>query len=235
METFLATKCKFVWAYIISICLIAFFPQTSDAGLVIAPASASTNMGRFSTFGNEYRIENVINGSGLSIPYISGVTDFNTYIASNPTHIGAAAANVWASQTGTYTGHVDFNLGGQKTIAAFALWNSAQNSSSRVATFTLLASPDDTFANTVNLGSFTTNTSGFSNAVQAEVFTFSATDAAFVRMQITSIAALGGNNVASMGEVAFSAVPELGSAILVGSGLLLALVRKRYNRKLAVE
>lgn len=234
MKKLLETTCKFVGACITCISVITFLPQTADAGLIIAPVSVSTNMGRFGNVGNGYRIDNIINGSGLSSPFVSGVTDFSTYIASNPTHLGSVAANVWASQTGTNTGHVDFDLGGQKTIAAFALWNAAQNSISRVATFNLLASADATFTNTINLGSFATNTSGFSGAVQAQVFTFSATDAAFVRMQITSTAAPGGNNVASMGEVAFSAVPEPSSAMLVGSGILLALVRRRTRLQCSV-
>ena len=54
----------------------------AHAGPILQPASASTNMGSDGSSSPN----NTRNQSGLSVPYTSLVTDFDAYIASNPTH-----------------------------------------------------------------------------------------------------------------------------------------------------
>ncbi|MFO0953729.1 MAG: hypothetical protein U0835_21750 [Isosphaeraceae bacterium] len=72
---------------------------------------------------------------------------------------------------------MDFNLGGTFSVDRFALWNLGGGGTNNVVGFTLLASPDNTFATTTNLGSFTADPSGSSSTVPLQVFSFAATSA----------------------------------------------------------
>ncbi len=213
----------------LAVALLGLAPA-ARAGLILQPASASTNMGTgFRTSPNNTR-----NQSGLSAGYTSGVTDFDTYIASNPTHNSGSAANDWDSAFANTTGNFDFALGGTFTLQSFALWNLGNNSLANVRGFELLADDNAAFSSPTSLGTFDANpNTGPFGAVLPEVFTFAPTTAAFVRMHITSNN--GSQNVTTFGEAAFevqaspTAVPEPGSlAILAAGGLgLLGYARRR--------
>jgi hypothetical protein len=190
----------------------------AHADFILDPATASTSMG--TGFGSP---NNVINQSGLSTTYTSLVTNFASYIASNPTHNSILNANDWISPFGTPTGNFDFGLGGTFTIDSFALWNFPTPAG--VVGFQLLASADSSFSSTTSLGTFTAhpNNVGLATAVQPEVFTFAPTSAAFVRMVITSN---NGDLNTGFGEAAFSvqatatATPEPASVTLAVLGAL---------------
>jgi hypothetical protein len=201
------------------------------AGLILQPTSASTNMG--SSAGSP---GNTRNQSGLSAGYTSGVTDFDTYIASNPTHDSVLGNASWFSSINTTTGNFDFALGSTFILQSFALWNIGGNVGVNVRGFELLADDNAAFSSPTSLGSFTANpNTGPVFAVLPEVFTFAPTSAAFVRMRIIS-----NNNDApqtAFGEAAFevqspTAVPEPGSlTLLVAGGLgLLGYARRRRAR-----
>jgi hypothetical protein len=195
------------------------------AGVILQPASASTNMGTDGGSPNSVR-----NQSGLSAGYTSGVTDFDSYIAGSPTHNGHFDRNIWASARGTTTGNFDFALGapqgGTFTVESFALWNFEESSNDGVRGFELLASTDASFSSgtTTSLGTFTASRAGLHAAVPAQVFHFAPTSAAFVRMVITSN--YGDTQFTGFGEAAFevqsspAAVPEPGSLALLGLGAL---------------
>ena len=88
------------------------------AGVIISPESAtatSVEMPDISV------IENAIDQSGLSTGFTSGVTDFDTYIDSNPTHNHSNANSYWGATFDTPT--MTFDLGNEFTIDALALWN----------------------------------------------------------------------------------------------------------------
>ena len=204
------------------------------ADFILDPASASTNAAIVVASPSH-----AINQSGLSAPYTSGVTDFAAYIASNPTHNSGPAANSFAGHNnslGFTPFNLDFNLGGTFTLDAFALWNFGSNAFVNVVGFDLLASADSSFSSTTLLGSFNANpNTGFGSAVLPEVFTFTPTSAAFVRMRITSN---NGFSSTIFGEAAFSvqaaatSVPEPSTFALLGLGAL-ALVGYARRRKAA--
>jgi hypothetical protein len=211
----------------ITLAVVFAMAPAARAGAILQPAGASTNMGTLASSGPG----NVRNQSGLSTGYISLSTDFDAYIGGNPTHNGLPSANFWASNF-IATGDFDFDLGGTFTIESFALWNRGQDIPTNVVGFTLLASADSAFTSTTTLGSFTANTNtGPANAVAPEVFTFTPTSAAFVRMQITSNNGAS-NNVTSFGEAALEvqAIPEPSSLLLLavgGVGLAATAWRRR--------
>ncbi len=193
---------------LLALAMAVVVPTPARAGLMLQPFAASTNMG---TSGGV--INNVRNQSGL-LPsgYSSEMTDFASYTASTVHNSSSFGTNSWQSSS-SVPGNVDFDLGGVHVIEAFALWNLGSIigfNDAAVQNFTLLASSDDTFTTTTLLGDFVANAPS-ANLVPAQIFTFSPTAAAFVRMEITSNHGQPGGSV-GFGEAAFevrvNVIPE---------------------------
>jgi hypothetical protein len=198
------------------------YGASAQAGTVLAASAITTDMG---TRNNGSSIENVINQSGLSPSYTSGVTNFATYTAT-ATEAHGDVSDVWQSND-IKTGDVIFTLGASETIAAFALWNG--DSTYAVKGFTLLAANNSSFTNATTLGSFTAN-AGSSSAELAQVFNFTATAAKYVEMEITS------NYLGTFTEVDEAAfeqvppvVPEPPSIIMMTAGATGALLLWRRS------
>jgi hypothetical protein len=192
---------------------------SANAAFIIAPTAASTNMGNVST------LVNIINQTGLSSGYFSGVTDFDTYIASNPTH-GIVNSTRWFSTT--QLGYIDFDLGGLHTIESFALWNVGMTSAANVTQFTLIADDNPAFSSPTAL---LTNQSANPNngptaASFAEVFGFTPVVASYVRLQITSN---NGSPLTGVKEVAFegTVIPEPSPVLLSLVALSAMALRRR--------
>lgn len=78
--------------------LVAAFSGQSFASTIVAPVTAVATSEFISASGKDFSIANTINQHGLSLPYINGVTDFDSYLASQPTHTSVADDNEWFSQ-----------------------------------------------------------------------------------------------------------------------------------------
>lgn len=177
-------------------------PASALADLILQPASATSTQTQFGA------PDNARNQSGLSTGYTSQVTDFDSYIASNPLHDSTAQANRWTSTS--LPASIDFALDGSFTIHKIAFWNQGTGIGSTLA-FTLIAADDAAFTNPTTLGSFNPVAVGDPSAVAAQVFTFAPTEAQFVRFTATQSNGFDG---ATVGEVAF-ALPEPSTALLV--------------------
>ena len=200
--------------------------STSHADTILQPVSASTSI----PVGPVGTIDNLCNQSGLSVGYTSLVDDFDSYLASNPTHDHGYGENIWGASEGIRSGDIDFDLGGTFLIESMALWNLI-NDSSAIGQFNLMVDDNPAFSSAVSLGSFeTSNTLGVMSNTAAEVFTFNPTSAAFVRLEILNTHSDASYAVA-FSEVAFSVVPEPTALTLAVSGLLgLVLCGWRRNQ-----
>ncbi|MGK7879936.1 MAG: PEP-CTERM sorting domain-containing protein [Crocosphaera sp.] len=190
----------------------------AQAGTIVQPTAISTSMGNFSA---SFDIGNIIDQSGLSQTYTSGVDDFDTYIGLNPTDSGGANERwVGTSQTGTIT----FDLGQSLNTTRLALWNSTFSISS-VTAFEVYADDDGDFGNggITLLGNFNPLFDG--DPANPQVFDFTDSVTQFIHFNIT---ANGGFSGASLSEVAFeggvATTPEPTSLIglvAISGGLLL--------------
>lgn len=212
----------------IALATLVFLPLAANAAAILQPLSASTNMGEF-FLGNR-----AINKSGLSRTYTSLVTDFDAFIATNPTAAHGNGANIWGSTLGVRAGNFDLNLGGTFLVSGMAFWNLVGDVSS-VRQFNLLADSDASFGNPVNLGLFTaSNVLGIGASTSAQVFTFPQTTAAFIRIQILNTWSPTSDH-AAFNEVAFKATsvpaPEPTATCLLGLGALGLASRRRRQRE----
>lgn len=222
-EKNLAQPTGFARLLVLGLCSLT--GSLAQAGTILQPAAASTNMGNYS---NQYLPDFAINQSALTPAYTSGVTDFATYTATANTGIaGGSGYNIWYSSQGVLTGNFDFDLGGTHTIDALALWNDPQNAGQGVKQFNLYASGDSLFTSPTLLGSYSA-VNGLGSANLAQIFSFSPTAAAYVRMQILSNN--GSSFVTGISEAAFdvAVVPVPAAAWLLGSAFsTLGLFRRR--------
>jgi hypothetical protein len=197
------------------------------SGEIFAPTSAVINAGG-PGFGS---INDTLNQSGLSSGYTSGVTDFDSYIGTNPTHTLVFAGYEWFSNDGTSSASVTYDLGSLIGIDALALWN---EESSGIGTLDLFGSADGTLFTL--LGSFNPLDNPYAD-YPAEVFTFEAALLQFVRFDMSDCpqADPGSFQACAIGEVAFRTadvtpgVPEPGAwaMLLLGFGAVGFSMRRR--------
>ena len=100
---------------------------TSNLGIgatILAPVAASTDMGEDPSTS----VENLINQSHLTESYLSLSTDFDDYIARNPTSVylreGGVEMPWWESSPGVRSGNIDLILGQETMIDGFAIMSS---------------------------------------------------------------------------------------------------------------
>lgn len=202
-----------------------------NAGAIVSPVAVSaTNSYPDITFGTP---ENLINQGGLLSGFVSGVTDFSTYIASNPQHGSLSAGAEWFTANNASSATLTFNLGSVLSIASVAAWVDEFWGAGDIE---VLLSVDDIAYSSV--GSFAPT--DWDTSVQsygADVFSFAPTSAQYVQLSLSGcpqpLSISGGG--CGMGEVAFNSVaatvPEPGTLVLMGWGIagLLSTRRRQAN------
>ncbi|MBV9880782.1 MAG: PEP-CTERM sorting domain-containing protein [Gemmatirosa sp.] len=208
------------WSFVL---LLAAAPAGAQA--ILQPLSATSSMG---SFGVSYDPIHAIDQSGLSASYVSGVTPFDTFVASTTTTLLPSNFfdTSWFSANGQPLGTFDFTLASGSTISAFALWTDPQiNSMQGIQRFTLRADDDPTFASATLLGAYSALPGNGDATNFGQVFAFAPTTATYVRLTVLSN--YGSADITGISEAAFrgsaplaTTTPEPASLALVGSGLL---------------
>jgi hypothetical protein len=131
-----------------AVCVAAIVCAASaSAQFIIQPTIVSNTMGE------QPGLEaiHLVDQSGLSAPYASGITNFDTYAAS-VTHPGAGS---WNSAPFVSSGTMVFDLGAIHEVSAMALWQGSNFFSQAIATMSLRGDIDGDFSSgAVTMGSF---------------------------------------------------------------------------------
>lgn len=201
------------------------------AQVIVAPTSATINSGG----PGDGSINNTFNQAGLTSGYTSGVTNFDTYIATNPQHSLVFACCEWFSAFGTSSASVTYDFGTALSLDALALWN---EETAGIGTLDLLWSLDGTSFS--SLGVFNPTDNPVSSDYGPQVFTFAPTGLRYVRFNMSNCPQNPGDYQAcAIGEVAFRstdtvtpAVPEPGTwaMMLLGFGAVGFSLRGRRSR-----
>ena len=215
----------------LALCCAGAMVSGAHAGAILQPLSASSSMGSYSS---QWLPTFAINQSGITPGYTSGVTDFDSYVATAATtNAGASSFGAWFAQNGVTTGNFDFDLGSAQTIESFALWNDRQTAGQGIQDFRLYASADGDsgFASAWQLG--LGDLVAMEGQSTAQVYSFAPTTARYVRIVILSN---HGSSITGFSEAAFelTEVPLPASAWAFASGLLglAGMARRRARRAL---
>ncbi|MEP3244491.1 MAG: VPLPA-CTERM sorting domain-containing protein [Sneathiella sp.] len=206
----------------ICILMAAFlsFATYSNAATILQAQSVSTSGTEDPTYGS---IDSLINQSGLSASYVSGVNDFDNFVATttgfkNPQGIGGVYA--------PFPVNLDFAFSGTVNLDGAAIWN--QIGSASLKEFDLYGSLSGNFDDIILLGSYLHDHQGG----LAFIADFTQTAVSAIRMTINSN--YGYSFSARFDEIAFrgtiSAVPLPAALPLFAAGLI-ALGFRSFRRE----
>ena len=210
--------------------------STAQAGVVVSAQSAqiisgAPGVGAISSTHDQY---------GLLSDYESGVTDFDTYIASNPLHVwdfsvvdaGTTYYYEWFSNFGTTTATVSYDLGVVRFTEGLSLWNEDGNG---IGKLNILGSIDGVTWTTLGSNLSPTN---HAEGVDygADVFSWDAIATRYIKLEASQCPSSSTWVGCSVGEVAFNvaAIPEPSSVAMAGLGLaVVGAVAARRRRQQA--
>jgi hypothetical protein len=195
----------------------ASLAAAANADVVIGATSVTTNT---SVLGSPYSpLSALIDQSGLSANYVSGVTDFDSFTASTTATYSCCFPELAGVTPGQGDlGHITFNFAGPVTIDKIVIWNQAGSGS--LNTFDL--------AGLTGLLTMPGNSQDFPQP--AEVFSFAPTTLSSITLEIQSN--YGSCCATILNEVAFGGsggVPEPAAwaLMIMGFGLAGAGLRRR--------
>lgn len=194
-------RCGCVWAAAAAGGCVAVSTASASPGSILQPVSVTTTAVENSPIGT------TIDQSGLSASYVSGVTDFDTYVPA--TNHGTDPADYWDSDQ-TFPKIVTFDLGQDFDINGFAYWR-AFGGGETIGVFELFTDADDDYDNGAELiQSFIGD-----DVNGGQPFTFDAVNTRYVHLRILSNQ--GSFSFFSVGEFAFresAPIPPSGDVLV---------------------
>lgn len=183
-----------------AICLSATMAVAAHSGTIVAAVSASAT----STNSPSFDIGNTIDQSGLDTTYISGVTDFDTYIGLDPIHTTLASNNEWFTEFGVDSATLTFDLGSSLKLGRIALWN---EEFSGFGTGRVSTSTDGTTYSF--LGTINPVDSPSDLDYGAQIFSLGMTEARYVELAVSGCPQPDGSPqiLCGLGEIAFESLP----------------------------
>ncbi len=198
--------------------LLTLIPNTKGhsahavTNTILQPTSVSSTLLETVRLGFRRLIDQtgLIDETGTSVSYTSGVDDF-TSIVNTARHNGVFFSSrrrfrdntSWANNITNLPVSLTFDLGDSYSINKFALWN--ENGTDAINNFELFADNDNNFDNGRGTSLLRSSANMVPNNSLAQVFSFAATQAQYVHLQINSNH--GREGFIAPGEVAFAEVP----------------------------
>ena len=180
-------------ALVFSISAIGGAP--ASAGVVVGATSVTASAGIPSGYSSPTSVNNLIDQSGLTANYVSGVTDFASFTSTTVASYSCCFPELGGVAGPVSGSYVDFALNNPTTIGAIVMWN--QSGAASLQTFNLLGSNGGPFS---LLGTFTMVDGGS----PAQVFHFSAGVFQEFRVQILTNFGYEGGTI--WNETAFEGV-----------------------------
>lgn len=178
---------------------LSFISTAASAG-VITSGSLYNNTG--GEYGALFTVDRLSNQAGLSAGYTDGVTDFDAYIASAPTHATQESdGGTWLSNgVPNFPIVLDFDLGSSQLVSTLALWNGTAGDNAAIQSFSVFGSDVADFSVSTLMGDFT-NPIGVGGPEPVTVFDLTDLTARFVRIMINSH--YGNSCCIGIGEIAW--------------------------------
>ncbi len=205
-----------LFASVVSI--LSVLTNVSRAATIIAADSVTSSI---SAHGYGYELGYIIDQSGLSASYTSGVTDFASFVGSTTSTTASYADDTSTLHMNAHLGvDFDFVFGSAFAFTKFALWN--DNDHQGIGDFSLYSSADATFSTLTLLTSDTATygPNGYDNSLTAQSFSFGPTNTQYLRLS----AVPSSSSILNFGEVAFggeaSAIPIPATIWLFGTALI---------------
>lgn len=199
------------------------------AGVVLSAVSATADLPTESSY-PDCTPDKMIDQSGLTTGFVSGVTDYSTYMSLNPMNVSAYKDNCYSSENNDFGNGVvlEFDLGGTYDVEHLLVWNGTVNSGNEDTGIkdTVLY-----FSENADFSGSTTYSVVIDRVVDASVahgpFVFDIVGGVSARyVRIDASTNYGNPGHYSVSEVAFGVVPEPATLSLLAIGSL-SLLRRR--------
>ena len=178
--------------------LVMMSSSPAEAGTIVG-GSISSSQGSFTS--PCCILDNMVNQSGLSSNYVSGVTDFDGFVASATHNSVGSGFNAGFANGGGLPLQFTFDLGQVLSIDRIAFW--ATDYFASVRSFELFSDTDEDFSNGLSslLGTFNPLANG-SSITPAQIFSFTPTSSQYFHVNVLAPNA----SFPGIGEVAFRSV-----------------------------